>query len=259
MSPFNHQVFEEWKALMHREKSSIYQVNTLSCTSRPCHPALREELCDWFYRLIDHCDIERCVVSIAFSYFDRYLPHHESMTETLLQLVAMTSIYLAVKLHSTRKISVQSLARLSQGNFRVDQILKMEISIIKTLHWHLNPPTPFMYLAVASPLIQDSTEDVNESADVQNLASYLMELSVCDQYFADKKGPSVACAAIVVAMDTLHISKKRFLHYGLEHSQEVTDNCIQRLHQLYDHVVVQLDEDDTVRSRRGLSPTTTVI
>lgn len=54
-------------------------------------------------------DIDRDVVSIAISYMDRFLSHHTSIPETLFQLVAMTSLYLAVKQHSTRKINVQSM------------------------------------------------------------------------------------------------------------------------------------------------------
>ena len=56
-------------------------------------------------------DIDRDIVSIALSYFDRYLSCHASIPETLFQLVAMTSLYLAVKLHSTRKISAISMVR----------------------------------------------------------------------------------------------------------------------------------------------------
>ena len=58
-----------------------------------------------------HCsDIDRDVVAIALSYFDRYLAcHSSSIHETMFQLVAMTSLFLAAKIHSTRKISVHSI------------------------------------------------------------------------------------------------------------------------------------------------------
>ena len=52
-------------------------------------------------------ELDRDIVGISLSYFDRYLSRHTSIDETLYQLVALTSLYLAVKLHSTRKISIQ--------------------------------------------------------------------------------------------------------------------------------------------------------
>lgn len=60
---------------------------------------------------LHHCsDIDRDVVAIALSYFDRYLAcHSSSIHETMFQLVAMTSLFLAAKIHSTRKISVHSI------------------------------------------------------------------------------------------------------------------------------------------------------
>lgn len=63
------------------------------------------------YSSASHSDIDRDVVSIALSYFDRYLSCHQSLDETLFQLVAMTSLYLSVKMHSTKKISIASMVR----------------------------------------------------------------------------------------------------------------------------------------------------
>ena len=59
--------------------------------------------------LYSFSDLDREVVGIALSYFDRFVSHHTSIAESLFQLVAMTSLYIAVKLHSTRKISVESM------------------------------------------------------------------------------------------------------------------------------------------------------
>ena len=61
------------------------------------------------FSFVSCSDIDREVVAIALSYFDRYVSNHTAIAETLFQLVAMTSLYLAVKLHSTRKISVSSM------------------------------------------------------------------------------------------------------------------------------------------------------
>ena len=103
--------------------------------------------------ILVNSELDRDIVGISLSYFDRYLSRHTSIDETLYQLVALTSLYLAVKLHSTRKISISSMSELSKGHFRVDQIKQMEIFIIKTLRWRLNPPTPTILLNIASPII----------------------------------------------------------------------------------------------------------
>lgn len=220
-----------------------------------CPPMWREKICEWCFQVVDHCDIDRDVVSIALSYFDRYLSCHASIHETMFQLVAMTSLYLAVKLHSTKKISVYSISSLSKGHFRVDQILKCEICIIKTLRWHLNPGTPSMYLSVSTPLVDASTCNSQTSFEIFELSRYLLELSVCDSYFSDKEPSSIAYAAILVAMESLATSTKtkvRFGSYQLDKSPMVTDQCAQRLRHVYGLAMSTQEAED---QRVSSSPT----
>ena len=136
---------------------------------------------------------------------------------------------------------------LSQGLCREDQLLKMEMCIIKTNHWYLNPPIPSIYLSVVDPLIDDSTRE---------LSMYLIELSVWDGYFVDKKPSSISYAAIVVAMDILFIPKTNFLTYKMETSLDMTKLCVERLRLVYDLASPHL-EDALALSGSIVSPTST--
>lgn len=123
----------------------------------------------------------------------------------------------------------------------------MEICIIKSLHWRLNPPTPSLYLNVAKPLINASALDINASYHVEDLARYLLELSVCDGFFTDKKPSSVAYAALLVAMEELPAStkmKRQFDRYQLVKSPYVTQLCVKRLRHVYSLVQSEQKEDD---------------
>lgn len=245
------EVLDEWNMLVVRERSAAYEIETIkqgqsSDIIFPYCPASlieREDICEWCYQVIDQCDIDRSIVSIAMSYFDRYLSCLESINETLVQLVGMTSLFLAVKIHSTRKISVSCISSLSQGYFQDSQILKMERCIILSLRWRLNPPTSVMYLVVAGPLIDDYVDREDISTKLKELSRYLLELSVCDGYFANKKPSSIAQAAIFVAMDVLSIPNTNTLLHQLDKSTLLAKHCIQRLHQLYGATLLQLKEE----------------
>lgn len=226
-------------------------------------------------------------MAIALSYFDRYLSFHESMNENLIQLVAFTSLYLAIKIHSTRKLSIASISRLvllyasihtpfndilltksnyssyriAKGCIHEDQILKMEIHMMKVLGWHLNPPTTFMYLDVASPLIYDSVgENYDVSIKVNDLTRYLLELSTCDGYFVQMNPSSIAVAAIAVAMDINNVPRKCFLEHNqmenLYHDKDMSELCSQRIRQVYDLAVLTMKEEELASAERTLSPTT---
>lgn len=261
------QVFEEWNSLVQREEEDAYKVMSLECDGnkspdrvlKSCPTTFRGEICDWCYQVIDQCHIERGIVGIALDYFDRYLSKisfQKSMNEVLVQLVAITSLYLAVKVHSTRKISVSSMISLSQGIFEVDQLLKMEECIIKTFRWRLNPPIPSIYLHVASPLICDSEDEDGLLNNVLELSTYLLELSVCDWYFRDKMASSVACAAVLAALNILDVPQSTFTRYGLKNSPVMTKLCTSRLHQVYLKTLVLLGSEDEPFFKGGSSPNT---
>jgi len=197
-----------------------------------------------------YSDIDRDVVSISLSYFDRYLSRRASIDEALYQLVAMTSLYVAVKLHSTRKISVSSMSALSKGHFRIDQIETMEVLLIRTLQWRLNPPTPTILLNIASPIIHALVKDVYESYEIEELSRYLLELSVCDGFFIDKKQSSIAYASILVAMDYLSTcvnTKEKIASFVLDKSPVVTNLCAQRLSHVYSLAVSTKDDMEHCR------------
>ena len=143
---------------------------------------------------------------------------------------------------------------LSKGHFRVDQILKMEICIIKSLRWHLNPPTPSIFLNLASPLIDDSAASPQAAYEIAELARYLLELSVCDGFFIGKKPSSITYASILVAMETLCTSTKtmkKIASYKLDKSPHMTQQCAQCLRHVYTLAMSTQAEEE----RAGSSPT----
>lgn len=265
------QAIDQWNALVAREEEDAYQVRLQPRSpSSPsgdrdsavhsCPALWREKICEWCFQVVDHCDIDRDVVSVALSYFDRYLSCHAKIAESLYQLVAMTSLYLAVKLHSTKKISVASMSSLSKGQFRPDQISKMEVYIIQSLNWHLNPPTPIIYLNVADPLLEASSPgDAQALYDVSELSRYLLELSVCDEFFADKRPSSVALAAVAVAMENLSSSSKAEGEgegkdcdlFRLDKAPKTTELCARRLRNVYSLATSAQGEE---QQREGASP-----
>jgi hypothetical protein len=143
----------------------------------------------------------------------------------------------------------------------------MEICIIKSLHWYLNPPTPFNYLDVARPLIDACAIDEEAAYETTELARYLVELGICDGFFIDKKPSSVAYAAILVATEILEKSSGKIIRglgsYQLDKSPHVTELCVQRLRRVYSHVESKqssaaADEEEDMasdRTPRGPSPT----
>jgi len=199
----------EWQEKLLRKNRS-----SLECTAR-CSPQSvmssqnaqsgistiwRERICEWQYGVVDRFDIEREVVFYSTYYLDQYLSVCY-VDEKLFQLVAMTCFYLAIKLHSPKKLGIQCIASMGRGVIHEDHIAAMELSIMQNLDWYLHPPTPLAFIRNIFPLISDKHE-------AQEFCQFLSELSVCAYPFVYTKPSSIAIAAILIAIDRFQLGNE---------------------------------------------------
>lgn len=230
-------VEDQLEAMLDQERS--YQVNYIPCTAgvnrgnnRP-HEEWRRKICEWSYRVVDHFRIEREVVSISMNLFDRYLSLQKcnsgscqcqacqrAVDSRTFQLAAMTSLYVAIKLHAEsncqelpkKKLRLSSVVELSRGQFTAEDICQMERDMLATLQWKVNPTTPstiVTYLLRLMPPHEAVPSRCKTHYDLtlhvlNELARYLSELSVCLANMSTSYLPSeVAYASILVATELL--------------------------------------------------------
>eukprot|EP00579_Thalassiosira_antarctica_P011732 CAMPEP_0201913776 /NCGR_PEP_ID=MMETSP0903-20130614/4138_1 /ASSEMBLY_ACC=CAM_ASM_000552 /TAXON_ID=420261 /ORGANISM="Thalassiosira antarctica, Strain CCMP982" /LENGTH=329 /DNA_ID=CAMNT_0048449041 /DNA_START=135 /DNA_END=1124 /DNA_ORIENTATION=- len=203
----------------------------------------RGKICEWCYQVVDHFDFNRDVVSVTMSYLDRYLATR-AVNRRIFQLAAITALYLAIKLFEPGTLHMSNLVHLSRGYFTAEHIMSMENTMFQTLNWHVHPPTPYAFCSDLMILVPgDITPCVRH--DMQELARFLTELSVCDYWFATRKPSSIALASIINAIELQGPYlvdakyKAEFLHrvvgigMDIAHDDEIIE-CYTRLRQIYD-------------------------
>jgi hypothetical protein len=221
---------DEVKAMLHLEKNrystnfdylSLNQEENLANHERVSED-WRRRICEWSFEVVDHFGLDREVVSIALSYLDRVVAlktqsSGEAMHRREFQLIAVTSLYLAVKLHGEsdtfhgprRKLKILAFVELSRGLFTVDTLEAKELEILNLLEWRVNPPTTVRFLATLLRLMPEfsSHESVQHSRVVNALyemARYLTELAVCVSTFSfNFKSSEIAYACILCAIEAL--------------------------------------------------------
>lgn len=136
------------------------------------------------------------------------------------QLAAMTSLYLAIKLHTDcddsrnkRAFKLDIFVELSRGQFVAADICAMEKTMLTVIRWQVHPPTPMIFcsymLATLMPQNYNITHHDNSRVDlvlhvVRELSRYLTELAVClGRECSGKPASQVACCAILSSMDLL--------------------------------------------------------
>lgn len=182
---------------------------------RCCHPYInettRQNMIDLLYEIGDYCHFRRETVSYAiWNIMDRFLslPNHKPLeTKIDFQLIASTSLYIAVKLLEPVSMDVQSLAELSKGGFETLDILEMEKYMLFALKWAISHgPTPIGFVQLYLSLLQMDGHVLSEWDLWYNLleqAQYQVELSVVHYHLVTSKNPSeIALAAVWNALES---------------------------------------------------------
>lgn len=205
---------------------STIQWSSTSSSSQDTDPVSevwRRKLCEWSYEVVDHFGFDREVVSIALNYLDRSVAikakeSGTSITRREFQLFAVTSLYMAIKVHGEtesiegprQKLRIDAFVQLSRGFFQVDIIEAKERTILSDLHWHVNPPTSLKFIATLlrlCPKWQPTSRSQCQSnilGGIYDVARYLTELSVCVSYFSFSVPTSViGYSAILCAIEAL--------------------------------------------------------
>ena len=122
----------------------------------------REQIVDWCYGVIDvlQFQLARSNVAVAMSIADRFMsnpnrllinqftpylfsPQEIMYDRTMFQLLAVSALYIAIKINEQVIFSAEKFAEATHGMYTVEDIEAMERAILKCLAWKVSAPTAF--------------------------------------------------------------------------------------------------------------------
>lgn len=131
---------------MKRIRSTATSTRSCPSSSSTSSPSLksvwRRKMCIWSFRVVDHFNIPRDVVSTAMSYYDRFLCNLDSdYSSRQASLVGLTALFMAIKVTQRRHEPIATFELISSGKFTCQEIEDMERRMLFGLKWNLTPPT----------------------------------------------------------------------------------------------------------------------
>jgi len=213
---FSYVYLGESIAAMKEKEMSSYRYQNYICQPNPENDAepdiklnssWRDQICDWSFSVVDHFKLSRETVAICMNIFDRYIATQGNRcTASKALLVSLTALYITIKIHEPKKIRLTTLAGLSRDQFEPREIELMEIKILVSLSWRVNPPTVVGYI---SHMIHFMFPQVHPSVrrDIFEVSRYLSELSVCDRFFMEFQPSSIAYAAVLNVTESICFSR----------------------------------------------------
>ncbi|XP_042508801.1 cyclin-D3-1-like isoform X2 [Macadamia integrifolia] len=115
----------------------------------PALSSARREAVEWMLRVIAHYAFCPLTAVLAVNYLDRFLSsfHFQRDKPWMTQLAAVACLSLAAKVEETQVPLLLDLqVEESKYVFEAKTIQRMELLVLSTLHWKMNPVTPLSFL-----------------------------------------------------------------------------------------------------------------
>ncbi|KAK4360647.1 hypothetical protein RND71_019599 [Anisodus tanguticus] len=139
----------EVETLLLKEKENL--LDFYSLISDGFLVGLRKECLEWMFSVVDHYGFTALTAVLAVNYFDRFVISgvcfHKDNKPWMSQLVAVACLSIAAKVE---EIQVPLLLDFQVANaksvFEAKTIQRMELLVLSTLQWKMNPVTPFSFI-----------------------------------------------------------------------------------------------------------------
>ena len=192
------QVKEAITAMIEKEKSAYCCHDYLGGSNVEVTADDRRQLVDWCFALVDRCSFQRETVAIATNLLDRFLSVPSKFASIALQdqrelqLLAMTSLYIAIKTNERVAFSSQLLSAASHGGYTIEEIEDTEKLILYGLGWRINGPTPLQMALHILSLMQVGKIILSESlTDLLNEVQYQTEVVAKDYNMSIQRSSTI--------------------------------------------------------------------
>jgi len=135
---------EMWD-LMCKKENGMYKRATgdeILARHSTLQPRMRAILFDWLVEVCEVYRLHRETFYLAVDFIDRYLGATSEMPKTRLQLVGVTCLFVAAKIEEIYPPKLQEFAFVTDGACSEDEIVQMELVVLKGLNWGLSPMSP---------------------------------------------------------------------------------------------------------------------
>jgi len=181
----------------------------------------RFQMAQWCFEVVEFCNYNEEIASIAISYMDRFLSSKHANVAMhdirSFQLATMCSLQLAMKFHnSSPNINIDFLLQIGNGCHTKEEILSMKRKILHALSWRLCPPTSYVFLDfIINNIFQPISISNNTKESILNISRKQLKLATLNYYLSLAETSVVAFASVFNAIEEVKVSKnieQEFIH-----------------------------------------------
>ncbi|XP_034054725.1 G1/S-specific cyclin-E1 isoform X2 [Gymnodraco acuticeps] len=121
-----------WNNMLEKDKTYAKDVHVMEKHPH-LQPKMRAVLLDWLMEVSEVYKLHRESYHLAQDYFDRFMATQRNVFKTTLQLIGITCLFIAAKVEEMYPPKVHQFAYVTDEACTEDEILRMEIIIMKLL------------------------------------------------------------------------------------------------------------------------------
>ncbi|XP_051575833.1 G1/S-specific cyclin-E2-like isoform X2 [Myxocyprinus asiaticus] len=173
-------------------------------------PKMRSILLDWLMEVSEVYTLHRETFYLAQDIFDRFMLTQKDIGKDQLQLIGVTSLFIASKIEEIYPPKLQEFAYVTDGACSEEEILAEELVMLKALKWDLCPETVISWLKLYSQVdsLQDGTNFLipQFSQETYIQITQLLDLCILDVNSLDYQYGVLAAAAFChfTSFETVH-------------------------------------------------------
>ncbi|XP_058446578.1 G1/S-specific cyclin-E isoform X1 [Malaya genurostris] len=130
------------------EKASLEREPNMFDQHPGLQPRMRAILLDWLIEVCEVYKLHRETYYLAVDYIDRYLSRKKEQKKTHLQLLGITSLFVAAKVEEIYPPKIGEFAYVTDGACSEEDILQEELLLLSELQWSINPVTVMGWLGL---------------------------------------------------------------------------------------------------------------
>ncbi|XP_045914471.1 G1/S-specific cyclin-E2-like [Micropterus dolomieu] len=134
-----------WVKMVGREQNYTHSKSFMQ-KHPTIQPRMRSILLDWLIEVSEAYTLHRQTFYLAQDYFDRFMLTQNNIEKNMLQLIGITCLFIASKMEEACPPKLSQMAYVTAGTYYEDEILQMELIILKALSWNLSPETAVSWL-----------------------------------------------------------------------------------------------------------------
>jgi len=154
---------------------------------------LRTRLVDWLVQVNHRFQLMQETLYTTVDILDRYLAVADDVEKKNLQLVGVTAMHIASKFEEMYAPEISDYVFVSDNSLTKDEVIQMEMKILKKLAFRLGKPNCLHFL-------RRNSKAGNVEPKHHFLAKYLMELSLVDYHLSHVTPSRIGASALCLSL-----------------------------------------------------------